>query len=110
MELIHSVSGAHGFITNHLQHKQRYLEHRRLTPQQKKEYFPHSTGYRDAVTIAEAGHEKLNSVNQRVEDLFREATADVPSILLRGALSAFNRISKVLITRLTKLAPGHTAR
>lgn len=95
-----STSGAHGFITNHLQHNLKYLEHRRVTPEQKRDLFPSSTGYRDVVTITQRGFEKLDEVNREVERLFQDTTTGIPEMLMRTGLSAFSRIASLAIRKL----------
>lgn len=99
-----SESGAHGFISGHLETTKHYVEHQRLTPQQKKELFPKATGHRDVVVLAQLGEEKLDGVNARVEKLFEETIRGVSPILLRGVLQAIVTLATPVILRLELLA------
>jgi hypothetical protein len=103
-----SGSGAHGFITTHLQNHLKYLQHHRLTPEQKREFFPDSPGYRDAVSITALGYQRIAEVNKQVEQFFNEATTHLTKGItgkaLKALLKAFSVMAGPLIDRLEDLA------
>jgi len=99
-----STSGAHGFITNHLENSLKYLEHRTITPEEKKALFPESPGYRDVVVITPAGAGKLDEVNAKVDQLFQEVTGGLRGRVVTGLMKAFTPVAATVIDKLESMS------
>lgn len=95
-------SGASSFI--HELEKKKYVEPRKLTLEEKAAHFPESTGHRDTVSITPVGLDQLQSVNAKVEQLYREMTVGLSGKLLKACLSAFAKLAEPLIERLDQRA------
>lgn len=100
-----SDSGAHGFITSHLENRAGYLRHHTITPAEKDHFFPGAKGYRDVVVLTEKGHEKLNDVNREVEKLFDNVVGKgIPPLVLKTVLVALDNAADHVVGRLDQLA------